>query len=281
LHHGRAASKLESMVASSTHDLEEQHVWLLDFGFRHIDVHEKLAGQRMKLKFRMNGITYWKSVSIKAVMNGSGQALINLNTAARAVFEGGNMLSFELCKSGCFGSSSTLASCNVTLQRALQTVDIGSTHASVWNLELRAAGAPDKVFASLLVDVCIRTSRLQAVGGMEALKALMVPTPPAGLGNHSGVTVEHTTACIIFAEQAIEARRKLEEAFNLAVKAVLGEGPHNVSLPRSKMEQLFRKLATLPELPEGLNDDQENIATPIGFHSRERPCKSTCHVVSS
>uniref|UniRef100_A0A7S0FF48 Uncharacterized protein n=1 Tax=Pyrodinium bahamense TaxID=73915 RepID=A0A7S0FF48_9DINO len=113
-----------------------------------------------------------------------------------------------------------------------------------------------------MVDVCIRTSALQAVGGMKALKAVVVPTPPAGLSGLAAT--EHMRACIIFVEQAVKARRQLEEALDMAMRAVLPEVDPNVSLPRGKMEQRFKKLAAIPELLEDFNDDHENIATPFG-----------------
>jgi len=251
-------TELADRVARSTSDLLAECVLEFEVDFLHVDVPKDLAGQSLKLKFRMNGITYWKSAPGKAVMDGKGQLCLSLKTAARTVFEGASRLDFELCKLGCFASSSAMASCQVPLKRALQTVNVGSTRATVWNLELRAMVTPNKVLGHLMVEVCIKTSKLQDVGGMKALKAVVVPAPlSASTGTPSPFQLAMERA---FVEKAKKAQRNLQEAFDVAVRE-LPEGHARVAplqSVRSSAVSQGPSLASLPEMPEDPDDEDES-----------------------
>jgi len=208
--------RLTAMVANGVHKVMEQDVLLVELGLRHVDVHEDLAKQKLKLKFRMNGITYWKSIASRAAMAGDKHMRINLNTAKHAVFEGGESLDFELCKQRYLRSSSMVASCKIPLTEVMHhSADVDDTPASVWNIDLLAADAPEKVLGSLAIDARVRTVKLQAAGGIEALKAHELPRPPVSIGTASLLELdENTAACQAFAEKAAKAQLRLQEVFD-------------------------------------------------------------------
>lgn len=262
--------------------LDNQRVLLLEFGFRHVDLNKDLADQRLKLKFRMSGITYWKSEPSKAAAGEGGQPCLSLKTEARAVFEGAGALDFELCKPGYLGPSSALARCRVPLKQALQSVDVGSTHANAWNLELVAAGNPNKVLGSLVVNVCIKTLKLQDAGGIRALKAVVVPAlQTASTGNPSPFQLALEKA---FIEKATKAQRNLQAAFGAATRA-LSEGHAKGSRKSEATESTIlgslttgslTTLATVREVPEDLDDECESTATPTECPSAQYPSTQPC-----
>mmetsp|Transcript_63465 Transcript_63465/g.175933 ORF Transcript_63465/g.175933 Transcript_63465/m.175933 type:complete len:322 (-) Transcript_63465:378-1343(-) len=240
----RVRRQLEAVVLTSQHDLAEEAVIVLELNIRYYYVFQDFGDERLKLKFRMNNFTYWKSETKKILMNGNRQLRTDLNIAVCAVFEGGSALEFDLCKPGFMGSSA-VASCRVPLNKALGSMANGSTEARAWFLELWSKINPSKALGSLAVGVCARTSKLGVVGGAKALKAVTIPKPPADFDAHSGLgLIEDVKAGNAFAAQVAAARWHLQEAFAAAMAAVLP--------PESGAESPFEMLVALPELTKDM-----------------------------
>uniref|UniRef100_A0A7S0BCE2 Uncharacterized protein n=1 Tax=Pyrodinium bahamense TaxID=73915 RepID=A0A7S0BCE2_9DINO len=230
---------MANAVLRSAGDLLAVDVLELELDLQHVDVPRYLVNKRLKLKFRMNGVTYLKSKARKAVTDGD-HCRVNLDIAGGVVFEGGTSLDFELCRVRFWGPSKTLASCKVPLDLALQSINVGSNQARVWNLTLWAAGAPDKALGRLTAEVCVRTMRLHAAGGIAALRALAVPRPPTHLGVNSMIgLIAFERACTTFAEQAAEAQCRLREAMDEALgDAAPTEGWGSVKEPPDAADEV-------------------------------------------
>uniref|UniRef100_A0A7S0BB63 Uncharacterized protein n=1 Tax=Pyrodinium bahamense TaxID=73915 RepID=A0A7S0BB63_9DINO len=228
---------MANAVLRSAGDLLAVDVLELELDLQHVDVPRYLVNKRLKLKFRMNGVTYLKSKARKAVTDGD-HCRVNLDIAGGVVFEGGTSLDFELCRVRFWGPSKTLASCKVPLDLALQSINVGSNQARVWNLTLWAAGAPDKALGSLMAEVCARTLKAHVAVSIAALRSLAVPRRPRVLGNDSAARlIAIEWACRTFASRAAEARQRLREALDAALEddALLGGGPKGAP-PRSARE---------------------------------------------
>jgi len=233
-------TELAARVAKSARALLAEHVLEFEVGLHHVDVARDLAEESLKVKFRMNGITYVKSKASKGMVIDEKRCRVNLDVAGGAAFEGGSSLDFELCKAGLWGKSTTLASSQVPLILALQSLTVGSNQARVWNLTLWAAGAPDKALGRLTAEVCVRTMRLHAAGGIAALRALAVPRPPTHLGVNSMIgLIAFERACTTFAEQAAEAQCRLREAMDEALgDAAPTEGWGSVKEPPDAADEV-------------------------------------------
>uniref|UniRef100_A0A7S0FZB6 Uncharacterized protein n=1 Tax=Pyrodinium bahamense TaxID=73915 RepID=A0A7S0FZB6_9DINO len=238
----QARAELIARVARTARYLLAEPVLWFEIDLQHVDVPKDLAKQSLKLKFRMNGITYLKSKASKAVPDGD-HCRVDLDIAGAAVFEGGSSLDFELCKAGVWGPSTTLASCQVPLKEALQSLTVGSNQARVWNLTLWATGALNKALGSLAVEVCARTLTLQVAGGLEALRALAVPRPPKVLGSDDA-----DVECRAFGARVAETRQRLQEAMDAAL--------NDASLP----ECVFK----LAQSTEALDAEPSDAAFPEG-----------------
>jgi len=226
-------ARLTAMVANGVRKLLNQDVLLVELGVHHVDVPEELAKQKLKVKYRMDGITYWKSTASKAAMTGDKHLRIGLDTAEHAVFEGGETLDFELCKARCcLRSSSMVAKCNIPLKEVMRhSAEADGCPACVWDLDLLAADASKKVLGRLVINARIRTVKLHAAGGLEALKANALPRPPTSLGTASAVELDHNVvACEASAEKATRAQLRLQEAID-GVMALAG--PASVSLQKN------------------------------------------------
>jgi hypothetical protein len=166
-----------------------QKVIVLGIGSCSADLHKDLAGMNLKLKFRVKGNTYLKSKARKTSIGADDELKINFNSMhGDAIYEGGELFQFELCRVGLFSSSQTLASCAVRAKNVFASIG-NSTEGAVLNLELVALDTPShigkhhgahwpKVLANLTVHIAFRTATLDEVGGLRMLKSLKFPTKP-------------------------------------------------------------------------------------------------------
>merc|ERR1719264_1900281 len=111
-----------------------------------------------------------KSKSCKSQSSSNGHVHLTLDTIGKAVYEGGDVLVFDLCESRWFGASCRLASGQISL------ADIAG--AAPRSLELYAVETPYRPLATLALKVQLMASRLEAVGGIPALKRLPMPQRP-------------------------------------------------------------------------------------------------------
>jgi len=234
-------------VAKSMRELLAEVVLEFEVDLQHVDVPRYLVNKRLKLKFRMNGVTYLKSKARKAVTDGD-HCRVNLDIAGGVVFEGGTSLDFELCRVRFWGPSKTLASCKVPLDLALQSINVGSNQARVWNLTLWAAGAPDNALGRLTAEVCARTTRLHAAGGIAALRALTMPGPPPVLGSNSAIgLIAYDRACST-------TQRHLREAMDAAFgdASLAGHSPRAAPPQRAKdpLDAAQEVRVERPEVPK-------------------------------
>jgi len=152
-----------SVVDNYTLLLQEQKVIVFDFGIEHVDVNEELAAKSLKIKIRMNGITCLKSENAEAVQVGHHQLRLNFDSLGSTIYEGGFAFDFELCQTRCFGSSQTLASCQLRVEAILECM-----HRETWALKLLSVESPGKVSANFELQLrCMRTL-LKSVGGAKA-----------------------------------------------------------------------------------------------------------------
>jgi len=245
-------TELADRLARSVRDLLAEKVLEFEVDLLHVDVPQDLANHSLKLKFRMNGITYLKSKAGKAVVDGD-RCRVDLDVAGAAVFEGGSSLDFELCKVGCWGPSTTLARCRVPLKQAVHSLAVGSNQACVWNLTLWATGAPGKALGSLAVEVCAKMMKLKVAGGFRALKALAVPLPPTVVSRCSaaGLT-EVERECAAFVGRAAKTQWHLREALGALRGAALAEHGPKVAPPQHAEESPDAAHEVRPELPAAL-----------------------------
>jgi len=254
----QARAELIARVARTARYLLAEPVLWFEIDLQHVDVPKDLAKQSLKLKFRMNGITYLKSKASKAVVTGGDRCRVDLDVAGGAVFEGGSSLDFELCKSGLWGKSTTLASNQVPLNLALQSLTAGNNQARAWNLTLWDAGAPDKALGRLTAEVCVKMTRLTVAGGITALRALKMPGPPVLVGSNSELgLIAYDRACST-------TQRHLRKAMDAALRdAALAELIPNFAPRQSEKEPVITVQEVRVEWPEAPKDERcERTAAP-------------------
>jgi len=193
--------------------LQEQKVFVFEFGIKHIDVHEDLAAKSLKLKIRMNGITYLKSKNAKARQAGHDQCQINFDTIGSTIYEGGDVFDFELCQTRCFGSSQTLASCQLSVDTILECMD-----RKTWALKLLSVESPGKVLANFEVQLRCTMTLLKSVGGAKALKSMRVPGPPNIKSGSVFASNDEAEKTDEFIRKVGRAQEHLEVVFNDAGK---------------------------------------------------------------
>jgi hypothetical protein len=210
----------ESMMERGMQDLSNQDVLVMRFVILHADVNEDLMDMDLKLKLRMDGVTHLKTAAQRSKPSGRGtsshaRSRLNFDTIASTIYEGGNELHFDLCKpSRLFGASHILASCQLSLTEALESLEIGGSVKEVSNLELLAADGSGKVLATLAFAISIKSTALKAVGGTAALKTTVVPGEP------SHIFDDYASHCKSFILQSSVSRLRLQSALNSARAAI-------------------------------------------------------------
>jgi hypothetical protein len=203
--------EMKLMVERAELCLEKQVVFVLEVGLLSADLPEGLPKKSLKIKCRMNNITLLKSRARKAETSDNGRAHIALDTIGKVVYEGGDVLVFDLCESRWFSASCRLASGQISL------ADIAG--GALRNLELYAVEAPYMPLATLALNVQLLASRLEAVGGITALKRLSMPQRPATDEMTSTFNFKQDLEeCTQYHDQAIVVQQNLQEAFEEACR---------------------------------------------------------------
>lgn len=205
--------EMKLMVERAELCLDKQVVFVLEVGLLSADLPEDLPDKRLKVKCRMNNITLLKSRARKARPSENGRAHITLDTIGKAVYEGGDVLVVDLCESRWFSFSSArrLASGQISL------ADIAG--GALRNLELYAIEAPYRPVATLALNIQFMASRLEAVGGIHALKRLAMPPRPATDAMHSTLNFKQDLEeCTHYHDQAVLVQQNLQDAFEEACR---------------------------------------------------------------
>lgn len=213
--------QMACMVHESVSALQSQPVLAVDVSMQHVDVHRELAHTNLKLKFRMNGLTYLKSTDSKPTPNANGASCINCNISGTSLLEGDDMLHFELCKPSFWGSSQTLASCSVPLADVLGAEHDHGACGRLWDLEL-LSNSTGKVLGSLAVRIGCQKSTFEAVDGMKLLRAVKLPELPQLTEgpNPKFVSPDDAASALAVVEEVDKARACLRAAFKVAMTAV-------------------------------------------------------------
>jgi len=213
--------QMASMVHESVSALQSQPVLAFDICMQHVDVHRELAHTSLKLKFRMNGLTYLKSAAVQPAPNVNGAPRINCNVSGTSLLEGDDVLRFELCKPSFLGSSRTLASCSVPLAEVLGTEQDHGACGRLWDLELLSNGT-GKVLGNLAVRIGFQKSTFEAVDGMKLLRAVKLPQLPQLREGPipKFASPDDAGSALVVVEEVDKARACLRAAFNVAMTTV-------------------------------------------------------------
>lgn len=220
----RDSYKVNNMVAESVLSLQQQEVFVIDIGIRHVDVNKDLARKKLKLKLRMNGLTHFKTKAWKATNDIETPLRMAVDNTWSTIFEGDGqlkLLQLELCQACCLGASRKLAGCSLPLLEVLDSLEAGRFDRRVCNYELESKRIPGKILATIELDICVRVSTLEAAGGVEALKWTTLPPMPqqnVALLRYNEFR-KYAAQCKAFVEQAAHAKESLQGAFAWAAKA--------------------------------------------------------------
>jgi hypothetical protein len=250
-----ARKSMAQMVEGSVLLLQLQRVLVVDLGIRHVDRRQDLIDAQkfddasLKLKFRMNGMTHLKTKSGKATLGKDGSSRINFDTVGSTVFEGGEVLHFELCKQRLLGSSRTLAKCAMPLSSALGAVMDSNLCGKVWNLDLFAADPTGDVIGNLAVYIGFRTSRLESAGGPSMLKSIRLPASPEIRNGSVFSFNEDSEEALAYMRKVDDAQKFMQAVFDVA-RAIARVSCENAALQAS-----------------AIGDMSDNASTSCGSHS--------------
>lgn len=203
--------EMKLMVERAELCLEKQVVFVLEVGLLSADLPEGLPNKSLKVKCRMNNLTLMKSKSRRSQTSSNGHVHLTLDTIGNAVYEGGDVLVFDLCEARWFSASCRLASGQISL------ADIAG--GALRSLELYAVQAPYRPLATLALNVQLMASRLDAVGGITALKRLSMPQRPATDEMNSAFNFKQDLEeCTQYHDQAVLVQQNLQDAFEEACR---------------------------------------------------------------
>lgn len=163
-------SELANAVDASGNDyfreLLTQEVLEFKMHIREVDFCTKeLLNQSVKLKCQLDGKTFWKSQP-RTITEPSP---LQIDKEVKLIYEGGEILGFELCKQTCFGTS-VVGICKLPLAEALcpdrRTIKI--------TIVANSLGGPRNTLklGHLYVTVSAMKTSLDSVGGVNALQSL-------------------------------------------------------------------------------------------------------------
>jgi hypothetical protein len=207
---------LAVLVASTGAKLLQQRVIVLEVGIESVNLQNELAKKRLKVKFRMDDTTIFKTAARCATSDKNGDASVLFNTVGDAIFEGGDNIGFELCESCRFSSSRTLATCGFPLTTALSVFPLATVlsygeSSQVHKMKLTSVSCPGKVVGELQIKIGIRTPTLHAAGGIRALRRLEVPEIPKPCGDRPVLAAEDAEKeSLNFVEKATKALELLQ-----------------------------------------------------------------------
>lgn len=208
---------LEGMVDSGAEALRKQAVLVFDIGKCHVDLgddlNKEVGGKSLKIKFRMQDLTYLKATAERASLPHCDHQCVAFGAMGSTIYEGSEDLRFDLCVAHRFRSSSQAIACgHVLLKDVLASLEDGQS--ASFNIELRDSASLCKVLANLNASIGVRLSTLQAAGGLSALKSIM---PPFKSERYSVFALgEYTSSCKSYAHQAAAAQQSLQTAFEIA-----------------------------------------------------------------
>jgi hypothetical protein len=198
-----ARDQLTKMVLSSVSSLQEQDVLALQLGVQYANIQKDLVDTDLKIKIRMDDRTVLKTkFRIPCeVSSGSDHVRVSFDTTTSLVYEGARMLHVELCKQNLLGSSSSLACCQVPIEKVLSAASCQEYgQGKALKLDLSST---EKVAASVFLSIGIQTSKLESIGGLDALKVMVVPRMPKCAGGK--------TTCALLDSEIKEAKAFVHE----------------------------------------------------------------------
>jgi hypothetical protein len=215
---------MERMVAHTTATLQQQKVIVFNIQIHHADGVNASLRSGAKVKLRMNGMTCHKS-NARQPTDGSDRSRLRFNTACSAIYEGGDALCFQVCRSCQLGSSELLAQSWLPLTDVLAPIrgqgdPFGNLFGSTMHtLDVYDVASHARVLGTIVVEIAIRTTTLHAAGGVWALRTMAVPEMPQFVKDASEMAAcDYMKKCALFVDHAKTASQILEALFCAAVE---------------------------------------------------------------
>jgi hypothetical protein len=148
-------------------------------------------------------------------MEGSECLATVFGPAASVPFEGGSVLSFDLCELRWGRQARRLGIGQIPLSLVTQHVSISAESAKPgkqFEVKVHDVQHPTRAIASMSIKLGIRTQRLEDVGGHQSLKEHELPVRPY-VDDNRFLDLEDVEMCTTYYKQVLLVKQSLLEAY--------------------------------------------------------------------
>lgn len=263
------AERLESLMDDSVAALNAQRVCFLTLSMVSCTLVPELAGSRVKVKGRWSKTTLMKSAVHLAPADG-GRLGID-ESCVEAVYEGDDVLRFEICRAHTLLPSTVLGTGSLELATVFGGVGLDGVVGS-WLVPLVATGG--QLLGSLEVSLSCGAWSLGEHGGAAALKVLALPRRPRvcplALGGFNGRALAQAVAK--YCDSCCEATWALQAAFKVAAAlAATSAAGVRAGTPPPAAQRLRHPAAPAPAATRH-HAASRTAAAPVEAASRQPLC---------
>lgn len=219
---GRLGGEVDRMMAASEQFLNETMVCILGLEVKKVRLDSELADKRrLEVKFRgSTGKTLLKWFSEEVdrpeatPRSGIGSYAVkaSFGPGSSVIFEGGTVLTFNLCEPRWARQARLLGSGQIPVALVAEHVRTNCPDGKQLEVKVHGVEKPSKPIASITLHVTVKSVKLLDAGGYSRLKELSVPARPL-VDENAFLDVEEVDVCVAYYTRVLTVKQCLLEAY--------------------------------------------------------------------